>query len=305
MQFANHADNMKLSKEDVDLYYKLHWSLLFYVNQKYRVIEGLNEPILRQENPQKVMELYGKLFSDLGLIDSFAAENPFNFNRDELDIIKSWKNFVKDRFLIVAHLKDYSVFMTTGKEQKVYGVLGLADKIEDVVPPFMPLYLETILFPFKGRIIYCGLMSTYNIQIGSNMRRGIQAEYQQAKRKFGIITSLDSIVHEKEDSEEELLKFYAKNKANRETYWEEIEAIIADDPRLKNVYHREIGSSNARQIARRFSDIGLAPGWFAIFEDVVIASGKSETEVRAQIANILPDDRKEGVYLFRYRGKKK
>ncbi|HYN44860.1 MAG TPA: hypothetical protein VER35_02575, partial [Candidatus Limnocylindrales bacterium] len=205
---------MKLSKEDVDLYYKLHWSLLFYINQKYRVIEGLNEPILRQENPQKVMELYGKLFSDLGLIDSFATENPFNFNRDELDIIKSWKNFVKDRFLIVAHLKDYSVFMTTGKEQKVYGVLGLADKIEDVVPPLMPLYLETILFPFKGRIIYCGLMSTYNIQIGSNMRRGIQAEYQQAKRKFGIITSLDSIVHEKEDSEEELLKFYAKNKSN-------------------------------------------------------------------------------------------
>ena len=170
MQFANHAGNMKLSKEDVDLYYKLHWSLLFYVNQKHKVIEGLNVPILRQENPQKVMELYGKLFSDLGLIDSFAAENPFNFNRDELDIIKSWKNFVKDRFLIVAHLKDYSVFMTTGKEQKVYGVLGLADKIEDVVPPLMPLYLETILFPFKGRIIYCGLMSTYNIQIGSNMR---------------------------------------------------------------------------------------------------------------------------------------
>src|SRR4030067_885213 len=95
----NHAGNMKLSKEDVDLYYKLHWSLLFYVNQKYRVIEGLNEPILRQENPQKVMELYGKLFSDLGLIDSFATENPFNFNRDELDIIKSWKNFVKERFL--------------------------------------------------------------------------------------------------------------------------------------------------------------------------------------------------------------
>ena len=296
---------MKLSKEETDLYYRLHWSLLFYVNQKYRVIEGLNEPNLRQENPQKVMELYGKLFSNLGLIDSFATENPFNFNHEELDIIKSWKKYVKDRFLIVAHLKDYSVFMTTGKDQKAYGVLGLTDKIEDVVPPLMPLYLETILFPFKGRIIYCGLMSTYNIQIGSNMRRGIQAEYQQAKRKFGIITSLDSIVHEKEDSEEELLKFYSKNESNRETYCEEIEAIITDNPRLRNVYHREIGSSNAKQIARRFSEIGLAPGWFAIFEDVVIASGKSENEVRAQIADILPDDKKEGAHLFRYRGGKK
>ena len=204
--------------------------------------------------------------------------------------------------MIVAHLKDYSVFMTTGKEQKAYGVLGLTDKIEDVVPPLMPLYLETILFPFKGRIIYCGLINTYNIHIGSNMRRGIQAEYQQAKRKFGIITSLDTIVHEKEDSEEELLKFYAKNESNRETYCEEIEAIITDNPQLKNVYHREIGSSNAKQIARRFSEIGLEPRWFAIFEDVVIASGKNETEVRSQVANILPNDKKEGVYLFRYKG---
>lgn len=295
---------MKLSKEDVDLYYRLHWSLLFYVNQKCRVIESLNEPILRQENPQKVMELYDELFSDIGFIDSFTAENPFNLNREELDIVRSWKNFVKDRFLIVAHLKDYSVFMTTGKEQKAYGVIGLTNKIEEVVPPLMPLYLETILFPFKGRIIYCGLIHTFNIHIGSSMRRGIQAEYQQAKRKFGIITSLDIIISEKEDSKEELLKFYAKNESNRETYWEEIEAIIADNPRLKNIYHREIGSSNTKQIAKRFSEIGLAPGWFAIFEDVIIASGKSENEVRVQIENILPDDKKEGAHLFRYKGGK-
>ena len=66
--------NMKLSNEETDLYYRLHWSLLFYVNQKYRVFEGLNEPILRQENPQKVMELYGKLFNNLGLIDSLLLK---------------------------------------------------------------------------------------------------------------------------------------------------------------------------------------------------------------------------------------
>lgn len=63
------------------------------------------------------MELYEKLFSNLELIDSFATENPFNFNREELDIVKSFKNYVKDRFLIVAHLKDYSIFMTTGEDQ--------------------------------------------------------------------------------------------------------------------------------------------------------------------------------------------
>jgi ribosomal silencing factor RsfS len=102
-----------------------------------------------------------------------------------------------------------------------------------------------------------------------------------------------------------MIKFRARSDSNRQTYWEEIEGIIAEEPHLKNVYHREIGNSNAKQIARRLSEIWLAPGWFAVFEDVVIASGKSEKEVRAQIANILPDDKKEGVHVFKYRGGKK
>ena len=296
---------MNLSKQDTDLYYKLHWPLLYYVNQKYNVIEGLKVPSLGREDPSKAMELYDKLFNDIGIIDSFLVENPFNFNREELDIVRSWKNFVRDRFLIVAHLKGYSVLMSTDGDQKAYGVIGITNKIEDVVPPIVPLFIETILLPFDGKIIYCGLIRTYNIHIGSNMKRGIQSDYQQAKRKFGIITSLDTPAQEKDNSDEELLKFYAKNKSNREMYWEEIEAIITDKPNLKNVYHRAIGSSNARQISRRFSEIGLAPGWFAVYEDVVIASGKSEKEVRALIVNMLPEDKAEGVHVYRYRGGKK
>jgi hypothetical protein len=251
------------------------------------------------------MELYGKLFSNLELIDSSAAENPFNFNHEELGIIKSWKNCVEDRFLIVSHLKEYSVFMTTGEEQKVYGVLGLYDEIEAMLPPIMPLFTKTILLPFKGRIVHCGILISSNIHIGSNMRRSIQSEYQQAKRRFGIITSLDTPVQEKEDSDYELLKFYARSRSNREEYWGEIEQLLTKKPKLRNVYHQEIGKSNARKTAKRFSEIGLAPSWFAIFEDVIIASGKSEKEVRAQIAEILPEDVIEGVHVFRYRGRHK
>ncbi len=291
---------MKLSKEDVDLYYKLHWSLLSYVNQKYRVLGGSIEPILMKENPQKVMELYEKLFSNIELIDSFASENPFNFNREELDIVRSWKNYVKDRFLIMAHLKDYSVFMTTGKDQKAYGVLGLIDEIEDVVPPFMPLYVETILFPFKGRIIYCGLMSTYNIHIGSNMRRSIQAEYQKAKSKFGIITSLDKPVMEKKESDEELLRYYLRSASRRMEYEYEIHEILEKNPALGNVYSLEIGRSYAKEAGKKLSQIGASTTWFAVFEDIVIASGKSEEEARERAYAVVPQDKRAGVHVFRH-----
>ena len=139
------------------------------------------------------------------------------------------------------------------------------------------------------------------------MRRSIQDEYQQAKRRFGIITSLDAPVHEKEDSDEELLKFYVRSESNRERYWEEIDDILREKPELVNVYQRGMGKSYARKISKRLSEMGVAPAWFAIFEDVVIASGKSEKDVRAQIVDLLPEDRVEGVHIFRYgkKGRKK
>jgi hypothetical protein len=291
---------MKLKREDTDLFYRLNWSLLFYVNQKYSVIKDLKEPFLKDENPRKIVELNEILYSNTEHIDSFVLENPFNFNNEELDIIRGWKKHLKGKFLIVAHLKKYSVFMTNDKESMVYGVLGLYDEIEDIVPLFIPSYVNTVLLPFKGQIIYNGFIMSYNINIVGNMKRGIQDEYQQAKRKFGIITSLDTPIREKEDSDEELIKFYTKSISNRETYWEEIDELLAKKPSLENVYHREIGKSNARKISKRLSEIGVAPAWFAVYEDVVIASGKSEKVVRTQIADMLPVEKIEGAYVFRY-----
>jgi len=291
---------MKLGKEDADLFHRLYWSLLFYVNRKHPVIEDLDEPDLMYDRPEALNELHDKVCNDPGLIDSFVSENPFDFNDCELGIVKSWKSFIKGRFLIVAHLKKYSVFMTVEGEQKVYGVLGLHDEIEDVLPPLMPMFVETTLLPFKGIIIYCGFMGAYNIRIGSSMRRSIQAEYQQSKRRFGVVTSLDAPVHEKEDSDCELLKFYTRSESNREQYWEEIEDILSEKPELMNVYHKEMGKSYARKISKRLSEIGVAPAWFAIFENIIIASGKSEKDVRAQIVDLLPADKVEGAHIFRY-----
>ena len=144
---------MILNDEDADLFFRLHWSILFFVNLKYQIIEGLSEPYLKDEKLEDVNDLNNILFNNPELIDSFIAENPFNFDSEELDIIKSWNNYIKDRFLLVAHLNKYSVFMTTDQDQKAYGVIGIFEKVEDIVPLFMPQLAETTLLPFKGQII--------------------------------------------------------------------------------------------------------------------------------------------------------
>lgn len=182
---------MKLSTEEANLFFQLMWALLFYINQKYPVIKELKEPMFKNIPQTEIVSLHEKLFSHPELIDSFVAENPFNFTLKELDIIKSWKNFIKSTFLIMAYMRAYTVFLTVTGEQKVYGVLGLHGNIREIIPPFVPQYVETILMPYRGKIIYCGYIHSHNVRLGENLRRGIQDEYQKARRKFGIITSLD------------------------------------------------------------------------------------------------------------------
>lgn len=69
------------------------FSLIF---KKYPVIQGINTPEFKNQDIGKIAEIHERIHSNPGLIDAFCAENPFNFNQEELDIIKSWKNFVKN-----------------------------------------------------------------------------------------------------------------------------------------------------------------------------------------------------------------
>ena len=187
---------MKLNEEDVELFYKLSGALLFYTNQKYPVTKNLKEPVFKNIPPADIKSLYERLSAHTELIDSFVYENPFSFTQDELDIIKSWNNLIKGDFWILAYLSDYTTFLTVSNKRRVYGVIGLQDKIRDVIPPSLPHYVETILLPFRGKIVYCGYIYGYDVRIDENVKLSLKGEYQKARRKFGIITSLDESTSE-------------------------------------------------------------------------------------------------------------
>ncbi len=274
---------------------------MFYANQKYQIFKGLNTPDFKDKEPQKITEIHDRLYSDPELIDSFVAENPSKFNQEELTIIKGWKNSIKDRFFIVAHLKNYTVFLKPEKEPKVYGVLGLYDEIVDIMHPCLPAIAETVLLPFKGKITYCGFLHSYNMQFGPGMRQTIQADYQKAKSRFGVICSLDTPISEKKESYEELLRFYVKNENNRIEYHDEITQLLEKNPSLMKVYYQEFARSNQRKVTKRFSEIGILSGWFAIFEDTVIASGQSAEDVKAQLARLLPEEIRDCVHIFKFK----
>jgi len=95
------------------------------------------------------------------------------------------------------------------------------------------------------------------------------------------------------------LRFYLRNEDNRERYCEEIDELISSDPELLTLYYQELGRINARRYGKRLREIGLAKGWFAVFEDTIIASGATKDEVERALQRILPAEKRKFVYIFR------
>ena len=135
-------------------------------------------------------KLRDHLFYNKKIIDQFIKENPAKFSEQELEITKNWKKAVIGNFLLLKHLKNYSIFLD-GDSDKVYGASGLMNAIEDIVPKYeLPKYVGVALIPFAGKIVYDGVIMANGVMFGNNYIRSFTEDYNRIKKDFGIITNL-------------------------------------------------------------------------------------------------------------------
>lgn len=288
----------KLQKEDVELFYKLFHSLLFYANKKFNVLKNwdLKDDIFKMDI-QKTIPLRKKLYSGTEIFDDFVNENPENFSSDELDIVASWKKYKSGEFFLAKHTNDCAVFYEE-KEKKAYGVLGLNDSFEEMFQGYAPILVKITLLPFKGKITYEGIFSTYNVHFGGNMRRSLKADVDEAIQKFGIITSLEAPVEEKAVSDEEILRFYMKSRDSMNRYWEEINKLRIKSSELEAVYYQEWAKNSARAIKKNLKRNGIK-GHFAVLDEAVIASATSPKKLDENAKAVVPEDKLKWIYKFK------
>lgn len=182
---------MKLSEQDAKLFFDLMWALQYFVNQKLGIhsnIKSLEEYV--ECSTEEKLEVRKALYSDVKLIDSFIQENPPNFSKENLSIVGRWKNFVEGDFHIERFLKKYAVFI---QGSEVYGVLGFYQGFDELIHrSHLPLYIKTVLLPFKGNVVYDGLFQSYSIYFGGGIKRSLKEAYMKAKQNNRIIESFDS-----------------------------------------------------------------------------------------------------------------
>src|ERR1035438_6923849 len=66
----------------------------------------------------------------------------------------------------------------------------MTQPFDELVGPYLPVLTETVLLPFKDKIIYDSLLNTHRISFGAGIRRMFNESYQAAKAILGIVTSL-------------------------------------------------------------------------------------------------------------------
>jgi hypothetical protein len=184
---------MNLTHDEGRLFYDLYATLLSFVNRKLKVAseQFSNSQEYTSTPPEARVAIRDALFAHRELIDEFVQENPANLSPDDLKIVGTWKHAVVGQFYVFRHLAKYTIFLTSGSSpNQAYGVLGLADPLQEVFGPYLPRLVQTVLLPFQRKIIYDGLASAYNISFGGGIKRMLNEEYKQAKEAFGVITSL-------------------------------------------------------------------------------------------------------------------
>jgi hypothetical protein len=97
---------------------------------------------------------------------------------------------VAGSFDVFRYLQDCAVFLTEEEPVVAYGVVALFDPFEALVGFTLPRLVTTTLLPFKGRIVYDGLLVGYNVTFGGGVKRRLNEEYKDAKAGGGIVTSL-------------------------------------------------------------------------------------------------------------------
>ena len=170
---------MRLENSDVELFYRLWFLLLDFVNRKYHVCPKTEIIDMEQGvDPQDAKVIADYLWSHTGVIEEYlaAAELP----EEHAQIVAGWKRCKPGRYILERHLKKGSVFISA-EDGTVYMVKGLCSTWEEMIGD-APVLLDAVLVPFRDSIISDGLVVPYQIYFGKGARADFKEVYMTAKK---------------------------------------------------------------------------------------------------------------------------
>lgn len=182
----------QLSSDECRLFYETWYGLMGFVNERKGVIKAKIKP----EYPNAVSDMMihkvrEVLWENPELIYEYISET--KLPQEKSDILKLWKtNHKKGMIIILEYRSEYAVAITSNEqgEDRLYGIKGISNSIANTLQRGLPAQAETVLLPFKGKIIYDSFMSSMPIGFPEGAKAAFREMHDKAIR-HGIITSLE------------------------------------------------------------------------------------------------------------------
>lgn len=291
---------MNLSEPAYREFLDANQSLILYAGKRKKLLDvKLTLKEFRRTMEGKIAIACANAFYDNPeILDDFLKENPDKLSVEKLAIAKEFRHFVKGDFFVYKYFKGYTAFI---KDDLVYGVHALNDPFEAFFGNNLPTYVQTVLLPYKDKIVYHGTLLGGGMRFGSGYKRSLNEVYKTAKAKYGIITALpfegNSLYAKQSPSDQ--LKYFMKTKVNREEFETEIAQLVRKYPDLKPLHHQEWGRINASYYRKEFKNLGLNKAYYALLQGQIIGSALKQKDLTNLINELVPSSKRDWVFIFR------
>lgn len=242
---------MLLSPDDCRLFFQLQFALLFRANRLLGInpdVDSLTDP--SELTVEQARQIAVGVSRNLSVIDTVSDQLAVDFDDDELRILRSWKQQVAGKFIVLRQLKKHMIFLTMDDGDPIaYGVTGLSQPIEEICRTPLPHLVETILLPFRDQIIFDGLLHSTMVNFGSGYKNSFNEGYRKAKDRFGIVTSLPFNAETSTKGESTPAK-KRKRKARGKDFPDALDSVVA----LTDAFCREYLDEECVRLCRELAE---------------------------------------------------
>lgn len=182
----------QLSSGECRLFYETWYGLMGFVKERMGIIKVKIKP----EYPNTVSDMMVHkvrevLWEKPELIDEYISKT--ELPQEKIDTLKLWRTKHKrGMFFILEYQPEYAVVLASNEqgEDRLYGIKGISNSVANTLRRGLPAQIETVLLPFKDKIIYDSFISSMSVGFGEGARAAFRVMYDNAI-KHGIITSLE------------------------------------------------------------------------------------------------------------------
>lgn len=178
---------MVLNDEQNDRFFDTMDALLYYVNDRFRVVEDFELSGASPLDDVKSSLVARCLWDNVQIIDDFVRDYEYRLPNDCLDLARSWKCALPGFYTLVRYQSGRALLMS---EAGVFSVCGITYELEHEIGP-APAFVEMVLLPFEDLIVYDGFLQAYDTDRSAAELQRIQDEFENRCAKGIALTGAE------------------------------------------------------------------------------------------------------------------